>query len=101
MPPFDDIGFLMMDIAQRCNVDAARIVVGGEAVVDLDTPTPTGFFIVGATPIYAPDQTRASILLLSFAPRVLSDRELTVLRAMALEAQQQLRKFPSQSISGF
>ena len=37
MPPFDDIGFLLMDIAKMCNVDAARIVTG-DAIATADAP---------------------------------------------------------------
>ena len=90
MPSFEDIGFMLIDIARRCGVDAARIVAG-DAVVDLGTPDRSGYFVVGAVPLVASDGMRASLLLLNVAPRVLSDRELAVLRGMAHEAQVQLR----------
>lgn len=90
MPSFEDIGFMLIDIARRCGVDAARIV-SGDAVVDLSTPDRSGYFVVGAVPLFASDGTGASLLLLSVTPRVLSDRERAVLRGMAHEAQVQLR----------
>ena len=90
MPSFEDIGFMLIDIARRCGVDAARIV-SGDAVVDLSTPDRSGYFAVGAVSLFASDGTRASLLLLSVTPRVLSDRERAVLRGMAHEAQVQLR----------
>lgn len=93
MPPFEDIGFMLIDIARRCGVDAARIV-SGDAVavaVDLSTPDRSGYFVVGAVPLFASDGTRASLLLLNVTPRVLSERERAVLRGMAHEAQVQLR----------
>lgn len=90
MPSFEDIGFMLIDIARRCGVDAARIV-SGDAVVDLSTPDRSGYFVVGAVSLFASDGTRASLLLLSVTPRVLSDRERAVLRGMAHEAQVQLR----------
>ena len=90
MPSFEDIGFMLIDVARRCGVDAARIV-SGDAVVDLSTPDRTGYFVVGAVPLVAADGTRASLLLLSVTPRVLSDRQHAVLRGMAHEAQVQLR----------
>ena len=91
MPAFEDIGFMLIDVARRCGVDAARIVAGDAVPVDLGTPDRTGYFVVGAVPLYASDGTRASLLLLSVTPRVLSDREHAVLRGMANEAQVQLR----------
>ena len=91
MPPFEDIGFMLIDIARRCGVDAARIVSGDAVVVDLRTPDRTGYFVVGTVPLFAPDGTRANLLLLNFLPRTLSDREHAVLRGMAHEAQVQLR----------
>ncbi len=91
MPPFEDIGFMLIDIARRCGVDAARIVSGEPVAVDLDAPDRTGYFVVAAVPLFASDGTRASLLLLNAAPRVLSDRERAVLRGMAHEAQVQLR----------
>ena len=90
MPSFEDIGFMLIDIARRCGVDAARIV-SGDAVVDLSTPDRSGYFVVGAVSLFASDGTRASLLLLNVTPRVLSDREHAVLRGMAHEAQVQLR----------
>lgn len=90
MPPFEDIGFMLIDIARRCGVDAARIV-SGDAVVDLSTPDRSGYFVVGAVPLFASDGTGASLLLLNVTPRVLSERERAVLRGMAHEAQVQLR----------
>ena len=90
MPSFEDIGFMLIDIARRCGVDAARIV-SGDAVVDLSTPDRSGYFVVGAVSLFASDGTRASLLLLNVTPRVLSERERAVLRGMAHEAQVQLR----------
>ena len=91
MPPFEDIGFMLIDIARRCGVDAARIVSGDAVAVDLSTPDRSGYFVVGAVPLLASDGTRASLLLLNVTPRVLSERERAVLRGMAHEAQVQLR----------
>ncbi len=90
MPSFEDIGFMLIEIARRCGVDAARIV-SGDAVVDLSTPDRSGYFVVGAVSLFASDGTRASLLLLNVTPRVLSDRQHAVLRGMAHEAQVQLR----------
>ena len=93
MPPFEDIGFMLLDIARRCGVDAARIVPADAdaAAVDLGTPDRSGYFVVGAVPLFASDGARASLLLLNVTPRVLSERERAVLRGMAHEAQVQLR----------
>ncbi len=91
MPPFEDIGFMLIDIARRCGVDAARIVPGDVVAVDLVTPDRSGHFVVGAVPLFASDGTRANLLLLNVEPRVLSDRQRAVLRGMAHEAQAQLR----------
>ena len=91
MPPFEDIGFMLIDIARRCGVDAARIVPADAVAVDLGTPDRSGYFVVGAVPLFASDGTRANLLLLNVTPRVLSERERAVLRGMAHEAQVQLR----------
>ena len=82
---------MLIDIARRCGVDAARIVSGDAVAVDLSTPDRSGYFVVGAVPLFASDGTRASLLLLNVTPRVLSERERAVLRGMAHEAQVQLR----------
>ena len=90
MPPFEDIGFLLMDIAKMCNVDAARIVTGEAIAASLAAPDQSGFHLVASEAFQAPDGTQARLLLLSMKPRRLSDREQTVLKAMALHAQMQL-----------
>ena len=90
MPPFEDIGFLLMDIAKMCNVDAARIVTGDAIAASLAATDQSGFQLVASEGFQAPDGTPARLLLLSMKPRRLTDRELTVLRAMALHAQMQL-----------
>jgi len=101
MPSFEDIGFMLIDVARRCGVDAARIVAGDAVVVDLDTPDRTGHFVVGAVPLFAADGTRANLVLLNVAPRILNDRERAVLRGMAHAAQVQLRlSNPSASFPG-
>ena len=93
MPPtFDDIGFLLMDIAKKCNVDAARIVTGDAmAAATLARRDQNGYHLVASEPFQAPDGTPARLLLLSIAPRRLSEREHVVLRAMALHAQMQMQ----------
>ena len=90
MPPFEDIGFLLMDIAKMCNVDAARIVTGDAIATSLAARDQSGFHLVASEPFQAPDGTQARLLLLSREPRRLSERELAVLKAMALHAQMQL-----------
>ena len=91
MPSFEDIGFMLIDVARRCGVGAARIVPGGAVVVDLSTADSSGHFVVAAVPLFASDGTRANLLLLNITPRILSDRERAVLLGMAHEAQVQLR----------
>lgn len=90
MPPFDDIGFLLMDIAKMCNVDAARIVTGDAIAASLTARDHSGFHLVASEAFQAPDGTRARLLLLSINPRRLTEREQATLRAMALHAQMQL-----------
>lgn len=90
MPPFDDIGFLLMDIAKMCNVDAARIVTGDAIAASLLARDHSGFHLVASEAFQAPDGTQARLLLLSINPRRLTEREQTTLRAMALHAQMQL-----------
>jgi hypothetical protein len=90
MPPFEDIGFMLMDIAKMCNVDAARIVTGDAMAASLATRDQSGFHLIASEPFQAPDGTQARLLLLSMKPRKLTEREQTVLRAMALHAQTQL-----------
>ena len=78
MPPFDDIGFLLMDIAKMCNVDAARIVTGdAHCRQPVGRADQSGFHVVGSEPFQAPDGTQARLLLLSMKRRRLSERELT------------------------
>jgi len=90
MPPFEDIGFLLMDIAKMCNVDAARIVTGDAIATSLAARDQSGFHLVASEPFQAPDGTQARLLLLCRESRRLSERELAVLKAMALHAQMQL-----------
>ena len=90
MPPFEDIGFLLMDVAKMCNVDAARIVTGDAIAASLAAPDQSGFHVVGSEAFQAPDGTQARLLLLSMRRRQLSEREQTILRAMTLHAQMQL-----------
>jgi hypothetical protein len=90
MPPFEDIGFLLMDVAKMCNVDAARIVTGDAMAASLAAPDQSGFHVVASEPFHAPDGTQARLLLLSTKRRQLTEREQTVLRAMTLHAQMQL-----------
>ena len=90
MPPFEDIGFLLMDVAKMCNVDAARIVTGDAIAASLAAPDLSGFHLVASEAFQAPDGTQARLLLLSMTARRLTDREHNVLRAMALHAQMQL-----------
>ncbi len=90
MPPFDDIGFLLMDIAKMCNVDAARIVTGDAIATSLLSRDHSGFHLVASEAFQAPDGTPARLLLLSIEPRRLSEREHATLRAMVLHAQMQL-----------
>jgi hypothetical protein len=90
MADFDDIGFLLMDVAKMCNVDAARIVAGDSIAASLASPDQSGFHVVGSAPFQAPDGTQARLLLLNVVRRRLTEREQTVLRAMALHAQMQM-----------
>jgi hypothetical protein len=90
MPPFEDIGFLLMDVAKMCNVDAARIVTGDAIAASLAAPDQSGFHVVASEAFQAPDGTQARLLLLSMKRRRLTEREQTILRAMALHAQMQL-----------
>ena len=90
MPRFEDIGFMLMDVAKMCNVDAARIVTGEAIAASLASPDQSGFHLVASEALQAPDGTQARLLLLSRSPRSLSDREHAVLKAMALHAQMQL-----------
>jgi hypothetical protein len=90
MPPFEDIGFLLMDVAKMCNVDAARIVTGDAIAASLAAPDQSGFHVVASEAFQAPDGTQARLLLLSMKRRQLTEREQTILRAMALHAQMQL-----------
>jgi hypothetical protein len=90
MPPFDDIGFLLMDIARKCNVDAARIITGAAMAASVEGADQNGFHLVASEPFHAPDGTEARLVLLSIEPRRLTEREHAVLRAMALHAQMQL-----------
>jgi hypothetical protein len=90
MPPFEDIGFLLMDVAKMCNVDAARIVTGDAIAASLAAPDQSGFHVVASEPFQAPDGTQARLLLLSMKRRQLSEREQAILRAMTLHAQMQL-----------
>ena len=91
MTHFDDIGFLLMDVAKMCNVDAARIVTGDAIAASLAAPDQSGFHVVGSEALQAPDGTPARLLLLSMKRRRLTERERTVLRAMALHAQMQMQ----------
>jgi hypothetical protein len=90
MLPFEDIGFMLMDVAKMCNVDAARIVTGDAIAASLAAPDQSGFHLVASEAFQAPDGTQARLLLLSTKARRLTDREQTVLKAMALHAQMQL-----------
>ena len=90
MPPFEDSGFLLMDIAKMCNVDAARIVTGDAIATSLLARDHSGFHLVASEAFQAPDGTQARLLLLSIEPRRLTEREHATLRAMALHAQMQL-----------
>ena len=90
MPPFEDIGFLLMDVAKMCNVDAARIVTGDAIAASLAVPDQSGFHVVASEAFQAPDGTQARLLLLSMKARRLTEREQTILRAMTLHAQMQL-----------
>ena len=90
MPPFEDIGFLLMDVAKMCNVDAARIVTGDAIAASLAAPDQSGFHVGASEAFQAPDGTQARLLLLSMKRRQLTEREQTILRAMALHAQMQL-----------
>ena len=90
MAQFDDIGFLLMDVAKMCNVDAARIVTGDALAASMSAADQSGFHVVGSEALQAPDGTQARLLLLSMKRRRLTGRELTVLRAMALHAQMQM-----------
>jgi len=90
MPPFDDIGYLLMDIAKMCNVDAARIVSGDALAHAPPLRDAAGFHVVGAESFQAPDGTQARLMLLSRKARKLTGRERTTLRAMVLHAQTQL-----------
>ena len=90
MTAFEDIGFLLMDVAKMCNVDAARIVTGDAIAASLAAPDQSGFHVVASEAFQAPDGTQARLLLLSMKRRQLTEREQTVLRAMTLHAQMQL-----------
>ena len=90
MAQFDDIGFLLMDVAKMCNVDAARIVTGDAIAASLAEHDQSGFHVVASEAFKAPDGTPACLLLLSVKDRRLTGRERTTLRAMALHAQMQL-----------
>ena len=90
MTAFEDIGFLLMDVAKMCNVDAARIVTGDAIAASLAAPDQSGFHVVASEAFQAPDGTQARLLLLSMKRRRLTEREQTVLRAMTLHAQMQL-----------
>ena len=90
MAKFDDIGFLLMDVAKMCNVDAARIVEGDAAAARRMPTDQSGFHVVGSERLHAPDGTEALLVLLSVAPRPLTERERVTLRAMALHAQMQM-----------
>lgn len=90
MAEFADIGFMLMDIAKMCNVDAARIVTGEAIAASLTSPDQSGFYVVGSEPLRAPDGTPARLLLLSVHRRRLSERERAVFRAMTLHAQEQM-----------
>lgn len=90
MPRFEDIGFMLMDVAKMCNVDAARIVTGEAIAASLASPDQSGFHLVASEALQAADGTQARLLLLNRTPRKLSDREHAVLKAMALHAQMQL-----------
>lgn len=84
MTAFEDIGWLLMDVAKMCGVDAARIVTS-DAISDQ-----SGFHVVASESFQTPDGTRARLLLLNRHPRKLTDRELTTLKALALHAQMQM-----------
>jgi len=90
MPPFDDIGWLLMDVAKMCSVDAARIVTGDAIAASLAAPDQSGFHLVATVAFLPPDGTLGGLVLLSKKPPRLTERELNVLRAMALHAQMQL-----------
>ena len=90
MPPFSDIGYLLIDIAKMCNVDAARIVSGDALAASMAASGQSGFHVVASEPFQAPDGTPARLLLLNMQRRSLTDREHSTLRAMALHAQAQL-----------
>jgi hypothetical protein len=90
MTHFDDIGFLLMDVAKMCNVDAARIVTGDAIAASLAASDQSGFHVVGSEAFQAPDGTQARLLLLSMKRRQLTEREQSALRAMALHAQMQM-----------
>ena len=90
MSPFADIGFLLMDIARKCNVDAARIVSGDALAHAPPLRDAAGFHVVAAESFQAPDGTHGRLMLLSRKSRQLTDREQSTLRAMVLHAQTQL-----------
>jgi len=90
MSRFDDIGFLLMDVAKKCNVDAARIVSGDALAHAPPQRDAAGFHVVAAESFQAPDGTPARLMLLSRKPRQLTERERVTLRAMVLHAQMQL-----------
>lgn len=87
---FEDIGFMLMDVAKLCNVDAARIITGQQPAVDLSAPDQTGFYVVATAGLHAPDGTAAALVLLNTTPRVLRERERIVLRALAQRAEAQM-----------
>ncbi len=90
MSRFDDVGFLLMDIAKMCNVDAARIVSGDALAHAPPLRDAAGFHVVAAESFKAPDGTPGRLMLLSRKERKLTERERTTLRAMVLHAQKQL-----------
>jgi hypothetical protein len=65
-------------------------VTGDAIAASLAAPDQSGFHLVASEAFQAPDGTQARLLLLSKKPRRLTERELNVLRAMALHAQMQL-----------
>ena len=90
MADFDDIGFLLRDVARMCHVDAARIVTGDAIAASLGEVDPGGLHVVASEDFEALDGTPACLLLLSLQQRRLTGRELGTLRAMALHARMQL-----------
>ena len=91
MAQFDDIGFLLIDVAKMCNVDTARIVKNDAISTSLTAPDQSSFHVIGSETFQAPDSTPAQLLLLNMKQHRLTERERTVLRAMALHAQMQMQ----------